>query len=256
MSRAVRPHAEAAGRCACALRAHTICAVSPARGSVESRRQRGVAAGSRARRRVGRGDRGRGSEVGSQGLTNHGEETEKQERRQVSRWLARPSGAGPRWLGRGFEAREEPRGGGGGSRALGRAARTCTPSSQPPPGRAGRAGRVPPAVLAPCCGAWTRRRPGAVEGSRGLPGEHLRARPPHLSALGALQERWATLGASPGPPFRPVLGSLLDSSTSSKHRGGGGEPFLCKHWKGAFWGVCVWGGGWGAVALLRVSVSS
>lgn len=32
MSRALRPHAEAAGRCACALRAHTICALSQCAG--------------------------------------------------------------------------------------------------------------------------------------------------------------------------------------------------------------------------------
>lgn len=32
MSRALRPHAEAAGQCACALRAHTICAVSQCAG--------------------------------------------------------------------------------------------------------------------------------------------------------------------------------------------------------------------------------
>lgn len=32
MSRALRPHAEAAGRCACVLRAHTICALSQCAG--------------------------------------------------------------------------------------------------------------------------------------------------------------------------------------------------------------------------------
>lgn len=45
MSRALRPHAEAAGRCACVLRAHTICALSQCAGlwraGCERRRREG-----------------------------------------------------------------------------------------------------------------------------------------------------------------------------------------------------------------------
>lgn len=45
MSRALRPHAEAAGRCACVLRAHTICALSQCarlwRAGCERRRREG-----------------------------------------------------------------------------------------------------------------------------------------------------------------------------------------------------------------------
>lgn len=51
MSRALRPHAEAAGRCACALRAHTICALSQCAGLWRAGCERRQCEGNRAEKR-------------------------------------------------------------------------------------------------------------------------------------------------------------------------------------------------------------
>lgn len=105
LSHALRPHAQAAGRCACALRAHTICAVSQCAGLCRAgceRRQRGANgaeephvgrradSGSVRERRAGLGPRAP--------LSRDGEEAEKQERRQVSPYLG-PLGGGRRGSG-------------------------------------------------------------------------------------------------------------------------------------------------------------
>lgn len=85
MSCALRPHAEAAGRCACALRAHTICALSLCEGLWRAGARGGSAEGNGAERRPK-------SEVWSESvrdrlkelerralLSRDGEEAEKQE---------------------------------------------------------------------------------------------------------------------------------------------------------------------------------
>lgn len=99
MSRALRPHAEAAGRCACALRAHTICALSQCAGLWRAgceRRQRG---GNGAERRPkSPGDSGsvrdRIEGLGPRApLSRDGEEAEKQERRQVASGWVRKAAA-------------------------------------------------------------------------------------------------------------------------------------------------------------------
>lgn len=96
MSRALRPHAEAAGRCACALRAHTICALSQCAGLWRAgceRRQRGGNGAERRPKSVG-SVRDRIEGLGPRApLSRDGEEAEKQERRQVASGWVRKAAA-------------------------------------------------------------------------------------------------------------------------------------------------------------------
>lgn len=93
LSHALRPHAEAAGRCACALRALTICALSQCAGLCRAgceRRQRGADGAERSPKAAGRPwicERAESGVGAASAAVSDGEEAEKQERRQVSIWV-------------------------------------------------------------------------------------------------------------------------------------------------------------------------